>query len=303
MNPVMGREQRWGSGTLTHVAPADARHVVVVGGGPAGMKAAGVAATRGHRVTLLEAGPELGGHVALLRRMPTRDGWTQAIDNLRRPLEREGVDVRLGTTATVDAVRALAPDVVVCATGSTWDGDGFSTLRPDRPGIPGSEQAHVIDLGSACERALADPRALGARVLIADETGMYLPVGLTELLADAGVAVELLTPNATIGSDLASTSDAPYVFPRLVQKGVRLTPQHSVERIDGHAVAIRQQWHTDAQTRSFDTVVLSMLRSSRQELYFALRAAGVEAVRLGDAIAPRTTASAIYEGEELGRAL
>lgn len=303
MNPVMGREQRWGTGTLRMVAPADVRHVVVVGGGPAGMKAAGLAAQRGHRVTLLEATGELGGHVALLRKMPTRDGWQRAIDNLVRPLEREGVDVRMNTRATASDVQALRPDVVVVATGSTWDRDGFTTLRPDRPGIPGAEQEHVLDLGTACERALVDPRSLGERVLIADETGMYLPVGLTELLADAGVSVELLTPNESVGADLGRTSDAPYVFPRLVEKGVRLSPQHSIERIDGHEVAIRKQWHADAEARSFDTVVLSMLRTPRQELYFALTAAGIEAIRLGDAIAPRTTAAAIYEGEELGRAL
>lgn len=303
MNPVAGREARWGAGTLVRVAPGEARHVVVVGGGPAGMKTAGIAAQRGHRVTLLEREQELGGHVALLAKMPTRDGWNRAVDNLRRPLEREGVDVRLGVEADVEAVLALKPDVVVVAAGSSWDGDGFSPLRPERIGIPGFEQEHVIDLGTAAQRALADPAALGKRVLIVDETGMYLPVGLAELLADGGAEVELLSPNATVGFDLERTNDVAYVFPRLVSKGVRLTPQHHVERIDGTTVTVRRQWQTTTEQREADTVVLSVLRTPRDELHHALLAAGVDSRRVGDAIAPRTTAAVLYEGEELGRAL
>jgi 2,4-dienoyl-CoA reductase-like NADH-dependent reductase (Old Yellow Enzyme family) len=303
MNPAMGRERRWGTGTLTRVRTVDARHVVVAGGGPAGMKVAGVAAARGHRVTLLEAGDELGGHLDLLRRMPTRDGWKLAIAGLRRPLEREGVEVRLGTTATVELARELRADVLVCATGSSWDGTGASPLRPERPGIPGADQDNVLDVAAACRRVLADPAALGGRVLIVDETGQYLAVGLADLLAQAGVHVELVSPLAEVGSGLNGTNDAPYVFPRLVAMGVALTPQTAVERIDGDAVTFRRQWHADAEARRFDTVVLSMGRTPDDGLYYAARDAGLDVRRLGDAVAPRSTAVAIYEGEDLGRAL
>jgi hypothetical protein len=303
VNPAMGRERQWGAGTLRRVEPALARHVVVAGGGPAGMKVAGVAAQRGHRVTLLEAGLELGGHLDLLRQLPTRSGWGLAIAGLRRPLEREGVDVRLGTTATVELARELGADVLVCATGSSWDGTGFSSLRPDRLAIPGSEQDNVIDVATACRRALADPFALGERVLVVDETGQYLAVGLTDLLADAGVRVELVSPHAEVGAGLNGTNDAPYVFPRLVGMGVQLSPQTGIEAIDGDAVTFRRQWHADTETRRFDTVVLSMGRNPRDELFQAARTAGLDVRRLGDALAPRTTAVAYYEGEDLGRAL
>lgn len=303
MNPAMGRERRWGIGTLNVVDPERVRHVLVAGGGPAGMKAAGVAAARGHRVTLLEESEALGGHLDLLRLMPTRDGWLRAIDNLRGAMERSGVDVRLGMAADVDTAADLGADVVLCATGSSWDRTGASTLRPERGGIPGAEQENVLDVETAARLGLDNPRALGTRVLVVDETGMYVPVGLAELLAIAGVHVELLTPLSEVGQSLGATLDAPYVFPRLVEYGVRLSPQTSVERIDGEQVTVSRRWHRDTEARSFDTIVLAMGRSPKDDLYQAGKAMGLDVRRLGDALAPRTTATAIYEGEEIGRAV
>jgi NADPH-dependent 2,4-dienoyl-CoA reductase/sulfur reductase-like enzyme len=124
LNPAMGREQQWGEGTLEMVSPEEKRKIAIVGGGPAGLKCAAVAAKRGHMVTLYEEARELGGHLNLLKRLPTRQGWQGAVDNLTRPLAKVGVHVRLGTTATPTLLLQEKWDVIVCATGASYDRTG-----------------------------------------------------------------------------------------------------------------------------------------------------------------------------------
>jgi NADPH-dependent 2,4-dienoyl-CoA reductase/sulfur reductase-like enzyme len=301
MNPVMGRERRWGSGTLRPAAPE--RRIAVVGGGPAGMKTAGVAASRGHVVTLFESGAALGGQLNLIKSMPTRGGWQRAIDNLVRPLEVGRVSVELEAEIGADALASAAFDAVVVAAGSTWLSTGFSVFRPDRDCMPGHEADNVLGIGEAARRAIEDPRALGSRVAIVDETGSYLPVGLAELLADAGAAVEVLTPLMMVGEQLAPTGDLPYVYPRLYAKGVRLTTQTLPERFDGEALDVVHVWSGERGRRAVDTVVFATLRTPNDELYRELRGRLADVRRVGDALAPRTVGAVIYEGEELGRAL
>ncbi len=300
MNPATGREREWGSGTRRPADPV--KRVAVVGGGPAGMKVAALAGQRGHDVVLFERDAELGGHLKLLKRLPTRGEWQTAIDNLAGPLAA-AVDVRAGVEATLELVGAEEPAAVVCATGSTWDRNGFTSLRIDRDSTPGADQDNVIDIETAIELTLGDPGALGQRVLIVDEGGSYLPFGLAELLAGADVQVELVTRQLVAGEELAESLDMPYVFPRLVEAGVRLSPQHYVERIERHEVELQPIWGGPSRTETVNTVVLAMLRSPREALFNEIRGAFPEVHRIGDALAPRRTAVAIYEGEKLGREL
>ena len=93
------------------------------------------------------------------------------------------------------------------------------------------------------------------------------------------------------------------MLPRLAAAGVTLTPNHFVEEIRGRQVEVYTTWNKRTRiVEDVDTVVLAMLRSPRDELYHELLARGVGPVhRIGDAVAPRTTSDATYEGEKLGR--
>ena len=304
VNPTVGREARWGSGTLLPVAPAEAKRIVVVGGGLAGMKTAEVAGRRGHRVVLFEREERLGGHLNLLLRLPTRKEWGTAIDNLVRAMEVAGVDVRLGVAATPEVIEQEESDAVVVATGASWDCDGRSQFRPGSARLAGTEQENVIDVGTATERALADAGALGRRVVILEETGFYLPLGLAEILAQAGAEVEIVTPRATVGEDVMRTLDLPYVMPRLEEAGVTCTTHTNVDRIEGGTVHVRSVWGARERViEAVDTVVLSMLRSPDDALYRALEGRIGVLHRVGDALAPRRPVQLMYDGEELGRAL
>ena len=305
VNPSVGREARWGSGTLQPVALDEAKTIVVVGGGLAGMKTAAVAGSRGHRVVLLEREARLGGHVNLLAALPTRSEWGTAIDNLERAMEVAGVDVRLGAEATPALIERESPDAVVVATGARWDCDGRSQFRPGQPRLAGTEQENVIDVGTATARALADASALGRRIAILEETGYYLPLGLAEVLATQGGAeVEIVTPRATVGEDVMRTLDLPFVMPRLEEAGIVCTAHTNVDRIDGDSVHVRSVWGGRPRViAGVDTVVISMLRSPDDALYRALEGRIAALHRVGDALAPRRPVQLMYEGEELGRAL
>jgi 2,4-dienoyl-CoA reductase-like NADH-dependent reductase (Old Yellow Enzyme family)/uncharacterized protein YbjQ (UPF0145 family) len=303
VNPTVGRERQWGQGTLTTVGKDATKKIIIVGGGPAGMKIAAVAAKRGHQVVLYEQERELGGHLNLLKQLPTRSQWQTAIDNLAREMKTAGAEVCLGVTVTRRLLEQEKPDVVVCATGSTYTVASLSPYRPDRERIPGCEQDNVLDLGAATTRALADPTALGKKVLILDETGVYLPLGLAEVLATkGGVEVEVLTPHMVVGEDTYGSLDMSYLFPRLVTAGVQLTPQHIVEKIEGHTVEISSIWGGQSRTiRDVNTVVVAMMRSPNDALFREIRDRFKTVHRVGDVVAPRKLAAVIYEGEKLGR--
>ena len=303
MNPAVGREQRWGEGTLQPAAIA--KRIAVVGAGPAGLKAAGTAARRGHEVTLFEASSEVGGHVDLLKRLPTRGDWQKMIDNLMTVAEANGVEVRLGEAATATSIGGERFDEIVCATGSVWDRSGFSGGRSDRAGIPGAEAPGVLDVATAVRRALEDPTTLGRKVVILDDCGAYLPLGLAEIVGNAGADVEVVSRFAVIGQHLVETLELPWVLPRLSAAGVTLTPNHFIEEIRGREVEVYTVWNKRTRiVDDVDTVVLAMLRNPRDELYHELATAGsVPVHRIGDAVSPRTTSDATYEGEKLGREL
>ena len=299
LNPSAGREETWGEGSL--VSATEPKNVLVVGAGPAGLRFASTAAARGHQVRVVDKADEIGGNWNTLRRLPSRKGWSIAIDNLRRNCETHGVTIELGVEATAEWIQAQGADAVVIATGAHWEKTGETPARPDREEIPGIHSPIVKDAGAAVKAALADPKSLGGRVLIVDDGAGYVPFGLAELLVDNGVAVEVISPQLLLGEDLLKSLDMPHVFPRIVAKGVKLTPQTFVDEINGNSVTYGFIWGGARTTAEFDTVVIAMHKAPNAELYFALKGRVAELHRVGDSVAPRKPAAIIYEAEQLGR--
>jgi hypothetical protein len=217
------------------------------------------------------------------------------VEHLNGSLERRGVDVRVASDASVAGLQSLAPDVVVVATGASWETTGFSMLRPDREGIPGAERGHVI---SAVE-AIAAPERCGRRVVIVDDHGTHLALGLAQLLARDGRAVEFVTahPQPGIQTGVLGTVDFPWVYPRLVQAGVRFSVEATVAEIEPRAVQLAHLY--GGWTREIpdvDTVVLCMGRRPEDALYRALQGESFAVERIGDCVAAREVDDAILEG-------
>lgn len=305
VNPTVGREKTWNNQNLNPVAPAAAKCVIVVGGGLGGMHTAQLAAQRGHKVTLIERDDSLGGHLKLLMKMPTRKEWGIAVENLRRRMDVFDVDVRLGEEATVASLQHEDPQALVVATGFSYGSTGYSQFRPERDAIPGHDSDHVIDIGTAARQVLADPASLGAKVLIIDQIGDHLPLGLAELLRLEGKAeVEIVSPMDVVCPDVFRRLEYPHVVPRLSEAGVAMTPRHFVENIEGDTVEIYPLWGGPRRVvDGVDTVVISIDRRPEAALYFACRNDFTEVHRIGDCVAPRGPAAVTYEAEKLGRKL
>jgi thioredoxin reductase len=285
VNPVIGRERAW-----ARAQPAAApKRVVVVGGGPAGCEAARVAATRGHRVVLLERAAELGGQLLLAARAPRREGFLDFPRFEEGELRRLGVDVRLGTAATAELVGALAPDAVVVATGSL----------PRPLEVPGAAQPNVVQGWEV----LAGRATVGERVVVVSEDdGMETP-SIADLLATQGRRVEILHKWLMIGSRIERYT-AGVVFYWLYKNGVVISPSTRVRAIEDRAV-IAYNVHTgeERSMEGVDTVVLSLGSRPDTRLHAALRGTVRELHLVGAAFAPRRLVDATQHGADVGRLL
>jgi len=189
-SPAAGREKTLGSGTLK--AAPKAKKVVVVGGGPAGLKAAEIAATRGHRVTLLEKGSELGGQIALATKAPHREELGGIVRYMAKAVERLGVDVRLNTAATAEMVLGEKPDAVVVATGSVPAAFPFGVTGKTRV-MKGRE-------------VLEGAGPVGERVALLDLDCHFEGGGIAEALAERENVVQVITPVFFAGADIDAGS-------------------------------------------------------------------------------------------------
>jgi 2,4-dienoyl-CoA reductase-like NADH-dependent reductase (Old Yellow Enzyme family) len=306
MNPAVGREGRWQKDNLRLVSGGESKRILVVGGGPAGCRTAELLGRRGHRVTLAEAAPALGGHLRDLVRLPSWKEWGLAIDNLERNVKAANVEVCLSTAVTAESVERDRPDVVVVATGATWDRTGLTPYRPDRATTPGADQPHVHDLMDAIRRVTDEPKALGDNVVILDDTGSYPPLALAHLLTRAATAakVTVITPRDTAGADLIGRGEIFLIMPLLLEAGVTVHSQCAIDRIDGPEVTMHSIWGgKPAMLSGVTAVVLALTRSPRDSLYQSIRDRHPHVVRIGDCLAPRSLVQVMHEAEETGRSL
>jgi len=292
-NPSVGRESTLGSGTLTPAATR--KRVVVVGGGPAGLEAAWVAAARGHDVTLLERSEALGGKIRLAAMLPQREEMAAFADWRAGECVRRGVDIRLGFDADRASVLALEPDAVIVATG------GFATV--DTPSkshpmpIAGSDQSWVMDH----ERALEDAVLLGERIVIVDAIGHIEAIGIGHYLAELDREVTVVSPmHSPLLLDAETMQKA---LPRAVRAGVRWMPNTAVVAIGDHEVTVADVMSYAMETLPADHVVIRTHGIANDALYNELRDDVAEIVRVGDAVVPRLADRAIYDGHIAARAL
>jgi 2,4-dienoyl-CoA reductase-like NADH-dependent reductase (Old Yellow Enzyme family)/thioredoxin reductase len=294
VNPSAGREFEWGGDRFTP-APL-AKNVLVVGGGPSGLEAARVSAERGHRVTLVEAGPRLGGSFRLAGMQPRRTQILDLLDWYERQLSKLGVDMRLNTPYDIADVQALAADQVIVATGSQPAGTGFQRGLAHQESMEGANRPNVWSI----EDVMGKRAQPGKRVVLVDDTGDWRGGGTAWHLAEQGHQVTVVTGWPMVGFWIQRTAGDGKLRSRLTQLGARMLAESAVVAWHGDGATVRNLLDGTEQHIEADALVLATTNVAETGLLQELEGVGLVAEAVGDAVAPRLAVHAIYEGRVAG---
>ena len=267
VNPRVGREAE------PEEMPERAESIAIVGGGPAGLSAAIAAGERGHRTVLFEAGSEFGGRLRLATVPPHKEKIAWLIDDLIAALP-ESVDVRLATRATADEIRAMGPDRLIVATGSS------SKCLP----VPGAELPHVRSIDSV----LAGAARIAGRVVVVGggmvgcETALFCAeqrcdVTVVEALSEIACDCEPITRKDLIE--------------RMRAAGVEVRTGEEVRAITPARVRL-----SGGEALEADAVICAVGGEPNGALADELAGVAFRVDRVGDAREVRTICEAVYEG-------
>ena len=278
-NPQTGRELTWGD----PVPAGRSLDVAVVGGGPAGLEAARVAALRGHRVTLHEQAEHLGGQLRTWTRLASKRELRRIVEWQRRQLERLQVRIRLGHRVEC-AADLDGAEVVVLAAGA-------------RPGVVSVEGAAKHGVHACTAHDVLDSTPTPASPsLVWDRAGGGGTVSAAEHLAVAGCPVTLVTPSMAVADDVDLTNRVP-LYRRLYEHGVTMLPNSEVARVDAQGVVVTNVYTGRESTiPGIERVVVGDAAEACDELAEALRGEGLRVLTAGDCVSPREVDVAMAEG-------
>jgi 2,4-dienoyl-CoA reductase-like NADH-dependent reductase (Old Yellow Enzyme family)/thioredoxin reductase len=276
VNPETGRE-----GIFVAQKTDRPKKVWIIGGGPAGMKAAEIAARRGHRVTLYEKNEELGGRFLLAAIPPKKQVLKDFIDQLTAQLKKLPVKIALGKLFSPASLKRGKPDIVIVATGA----------KPFFPPIDGIVDAQAISV----EEALSKPVLLGKKVLVVGGGGIGAEVA--DYLSENGKEVTLVEMREGIALDLVAHLQY-FLNKRLREKRVQILTSTKAIRFEKEGL-----WVEDPQGKKmltgFDSVVIALGSIPNDEILESLKGKVPEVYVVGDASKPREVMEALVEAEEI----
>ena len=277
VNAALGREKE------CRILPAEkSRKVLVVGGGPAGMEAARVAALRGHKVTLWEKEPRLGGQLIQAAIAPHKDRIAPLTKYLQTQLKKLGVEVELSKKAAAAMIEESKPEVVILATG----------VRPLLPEIPGLNKAQVVQAGDVLEGKVE----VGNKVVVIG--GELVGCETAEFLVEKGKKVTVMRRGPEMALGVGPSLRA-FFLDRLMEKGVTLLTEIKYNEVILGGIVITTK-EGEKKSIEADTIVLATGSTPDKKLYEEIQGKVPEIHCAGDCVAPRTIRDAIAEGYRVG---
>ena len=304
-NPTAGEEFRrgWHPEVVPPSSAAD-RSVLVVGGGPAGMECALTLGRRGHAVHLVEAAQELGGHLRWVRRLPTLGELGRVVDWRATQLGKlANVTVVRGSRLGAADVLDYGAAIVIVATGSSWSAVGLQP-RTHEP-IPGADAALPFVLTPE-QVMLEDKKPAGQDVVVYDCEGYLVGAGIAERLRLDGYAVTIVTPFDVVSPVSDQTLEGPFLRAHLHELGIGMRRNVVVRSVSPAGITGVDELGDPVEIRA-GSVVVATQRVSDSRLWEELSAdpaalfdAGIAGLyRIGDAVAPRMTPEAVFDGHRL----
>ena len=263
------------------------RRVLVIGGGPAGLKAAAVAAEAGDDVVLCEREPHLGGAVLLAQELPYRSEFGGAATNLSAEAKRAGVDIRTSTTVTQQIFDEVAPEHVIVATGA----------KQRMPHIEIDDGAFVI---GARDYLNTQPILPTGRVLVTDWKGDWIGLGIALRLAEARVPVTLATAANFAGAAIQQYTRT-LLMSQALRAGVDFVNDARLVGVDAETGYLQST--LCEIVHEVDGVAATIVSGAPQSVIPDLDFGSASVHTIGDALAPRTVEEAVFEGLEAANSL
>jgi 2,4-dienoyl-CoA reductase-like NADH-dependent reductase (Old Yellow Enzyme family)/thioredoxin reductase len=276
VNPETGFEGQF------RFAKADpSKQIWVVGAGPGGLKAAEIAALRGHQVKVFEKNTRTGGRMRLGANPPQKAVYNEFLDYLERRTKALGVTLEMGREFTVEMLDPQKPDAVIVATGAL----------PQLPDWKGVEESNALSV----DEVLSDGAPIGQKILVVGGGGSGAEIA--DFLSEKGRAVTLVEMLEIIAADLV-THMQHYLGQRLKQKGVTILTSTRVLEL-GKDYAMVEDASGVKRLNGFDTIVLALGSTPNDRLYRSLKDKVPELYLIGDAVEAREVVDAVYEAEEV----
>jgi 2,4-dienoyl-CoA reductase-like NADH-dependent reductase (Old Yellow Enzyme family)/thioredoxin reductase len=280
VNPTLGREKEM------ELQPAEKRKkVMIVGGGPGGLHAGWVAATRGHEVHLYERESRLGGQLNLGSVTKYKKEILSLIEFYIKQVQKAGLQIHLNSEVTPETIKLEKPDVVILSTGAT----------PILPNVPGIERSTVVGLSEVLNGN--PPKKKRAVVVGGGATGCEV----AHHLAEHGSSVTIVEQLPKIALNLESITRK-VLLKELRERGVRFLTGRKLSKVEETGVVVTAEDGTESFIEA-DAVVIAIGNKPDNSLYEQIQSLGIPLYQIGDCLEPRSAKAAISEAATIGRSI